>query len=101
MPSKEAAPRLSLFIRHGSRHARHVRGILPHCDERPARGGPERRLRRRDAGFPVGSERPTPANIVTAVCGDSNPDTYLIFAKGEDGVPYARVLLQVTMCPHS
>ena len=50
---------------------------------------------------PVGGIRLTPANIVTAVCGDLNPDAYLLFSKGGYGVPYARVLLQVTMCPHS
>ena len=50
---------------------------------------------------PVGGARPTPANIVTAVCVDSNRDAYLLFPKGADGVPYARILLQVTMCPHS
>ena len=49
----------------------------------------------------VSGVRPTPANIVTAVCGGSNPDAYLLFAKGVDGVPYVRVLLQVTMCPRS
>ena len=36
---------------------------------------------------PVGSIRPTPANIVTAVRGDSNPDAYLLFSKGGDGFP--------------
>ena len=36
---------------------------------------------------PVGGIRPTPANIVTAVCGDSNPDAHLLFAKEADGVP--------------
>ena len=50
---------------------------------------------------PVGGVRPTPTNIVTAVCGESNPDAYLLFAKGADGIPYARVLLQVTLCPCS
>ena len=50
---------------------------------------------------PVGGVRPTPANIVMAVCGDSNPDAYLLFTKGGDDVPYTRVLLQVTMCPCS
>ena len=50
---------------------------------------------------PIGGIRATPANIVSAVCGDSNPDTYLLFSRGEDGVPYARVLLQVTMFPRS
>ena len=43
----------------------------------------------------------TPANIISAVCGDTNPDAYLLFMKGRDGVPIARVLLQVTMCPRS
>ena len=47
------------------------------------------------------SIRPTPANIVLAVCRDSNPDAYLLFSRGGDGFPYARVLLQVTMCPRS
>ena len=50
---------------------------------------------------PVGGIRATPENIVSAVCGDSNSDTYLLFTRGGDGVPYTRVLLQVTMCPHS
>ena len=45
--------------------------------------------------------RPTPAHIVSAVCGESNPDAYLLFLRGGDGVPYARVLLQVTMCQRS
>ena len=48
-----------------------------------------------------GGVRATPANIVSAVCGDSNPDAYLLFTRGGDGVPIARVLLQITMCPHS
>ena len=43
----------------------------------------------------------TPANIVSAVWGDSNPDAYLLFTRGGDGVPIAHVLLQVTMCPCS
>ena len=43
----------------------------------------------------------TPANIVSAVCGDSKPDAYLLFTRGGDGVPIARVLLQVTMFPRS
>ena len=50
---------------------------------------------------PVGGIRPTPANIFSAVCGDSNPDAYLLFLRGGDGVPFVRVLLQVTMCPCS
>ena len=29
---------------------------------------------------PIGDVRPTPANIVTAVCGESNPDAYLLRA---------------------
>ena len=45
--------------------------------------------------------RATPANIISAVCGDTNPDAYLLFTKGGDVVPIARVLLQVTMCPCS
>ena len=49
----------------------------------------------------IGGIRPTPANIVSAVCGDSNPDAYVPFSRGGDGDPYARVLLQVTMCPRS
>ena len=28
---------------------------------------------------PVSGIRPTPANIITAVCGDSNPYAYLLF----------------------
>ena len=31
---------------------------------------------------PVGGIRPTPANIVTSVYGDSNPDAYLLLSKG-------------------
>ena len=50
---------------------------------------------------PVGGIRPKPANIVMAVCGDSNPDAYLLVSKGGCGVPYARVLLHITMCPRS
>ena len=50
---------------------------------------------------PVGGIPLTPENIVSVVCGDSNPDAYLLFSRGLDGVPYARVLLQVTMCPCS
>ena len=49
----------------------------------------------------VGGVRAAPANIISAVCGDTNPDAYLLFTKGGDGVPIARVLLQVTMCPRS
>ena len=29
----------------------------------------------------------TPANIISAVCGDTNPDAYLLFTKGGDGFP--------------
>ena len=54
-----------------------------------------------NAPVPVGGIRPTPANIFLAVCGDSNPDAYLLFSRGGDRVPYARVLLQVTMYPCS
>ena len=50
---------------------------------------------------PFGGIRPTPANIFSAVCGDSNPDAYLLFSRGGGGAPYARVLLQITMCPRS
>ena len=50
---------------------------------------------------PVGGVRATPANIVSAVCGVSNPDAYVLFKRGGDGVPIARVLLQITMCPRS
>ena len=46
---------------------------------------------------PVRGVRVTPAKIVSAVCKDSNPDAYLLFTRGVDGVPIARVLLQVTM----
>ena len=49
----------------------------------------------------VGGLQSTLANIVSAVCRDSNPDAYLLFTGGGDGVPYVRVLLQVTMCPPS
>ena len=50
---------------------------------------------------PVSSIRPTLANIVSAVCGESHQDAYLMFSWGGDGVPYTCVLLQVTMCPSS
>ena len=50
---------------------------------------------------PVGGVRATSANIVSAVCVDYNPDAYLPFTKGGNGVPIARVLLQVTMCYRS
>ena len=30
----------------------------------------------------VSGIRSTPANIVSAVCGDSNPDAYLLFSRG-------------------
>ena len=46
---------------------------------------------------PVGGLRPTTANIVSAVCRESNPDAYLLFLNRGDTVPYDRVLLQVTM----
>ena len=49
----------------------------------------------------VGGVRVTLASIISTVCGDINPDAYLLFTKGGDGVPIVRVLLQVTMCPHS
>ena len=49
----------------------------------------------------VGGIQATPANIISAVCGDTNPDAYLLFKKGGGEVPIARVLLQVTMCPRS
>ena len=45
--------------------------------------------------------RATPANIISAVCGDTYQDAYLLFTKGGYGVPIARVLLQVTLCPRS
>ena len=44
----------------------------------------------------VGGVQATPENIVSAVCGNSNPEAYLLFTRGGDGVPIARVLLQVT-----
>ena len=47
----------------------------------------------------AGGVRATPSNIISAVCGDINLDAYLLFTKGGDGVPIARVLLRVTMCP--
>ena len=50
---------------------------------------------------PVGGVQTTLANIVSAVFRDSNPDAYLLFTRGGDGVPIACVLLQVTMCPCS
>ena len=40
-----------------------------------------------------------PASIISTVCGNINPDAYLLLTKRGDGVPIARVLLQVTMCP--
>ena len=49
----------------------------------------------------VGGVLATPANIFSAVCRDSNQNAYLLFTRGGDGVPIARVLLQVTMCPRS
>ena len=49
----------------------------------------------------VGGLQATPANIVSAVCRYSNTDAYLLFTRGGDGVPYSRVLLQVTRCPRS
>ena len=49
----------------------------------------------------VGGVRATPASIISTVCGDINPDAYILFTKGGDGVPIARVLLQVIMCPRS
>ena len=49
----------------------------------------------------VGGVQATPANIISAVYGDTNPDAYILSTKGGDGVPIARILLQVTMCPHS
>ena len=50
---------------------------------------------------PIGGILPTSANIVSAVCSDSNPDAYLLFSREGYGVTYARVLLQFTMCPRS
>ena len=49
----------------------------------------------------VGGLQATTANIVLDLCGNSNPDVYLLFTRGGNGVPYARVLLKVTMCPRS
>ena len=49
----------------------------------------------------VGGVRSTPASIISTVCGDINPDAYLLFTNGGDGVPIVRVLLQVTICPRS
>ena len=49
----------------------------------------------------VGGARATPATIVSAVCGDFNSDAYLLLTRGGYGVPIARVLLRVTMCPRS
>ena len=40
---------------------------------------------------PVGGIRLTPAKIVTAVCGNSKPDAYVLFPRERGkGVPYAR-----------
>ena len=47
----------------------------------------------------IGGVWATPESIISTVCGGINPDAYLLFTKGGDGVPSARVLLQVTMCP--
>ena len=49
----------------------------------------------------VGGVWVTPASIISIVCEDLNPNAYLLFTKGGDGVSIARVLLQVTMCPCS
>ena len=49
----------------------------------------------------VGGVRATPARIISTVYGGIHPDAYLLFTKGGDGIPIARILLQVTMCPHS
>ena len=49
----------------------------------------------------VGGVWAMPTNIISDVCGDTSPDAYLLFTKGGDGLPIARVLLQVTMCPLS
>ena len=49
----------------------------------------------------VGGVWAMPASIISTVCGDINPDSYLLFTKGVNRVPIARVLLQVTMCPRS
>ena len=51
--------------------------------------------------FHVGGVWTTPASIISTVCGDIDQDAYLLVTKGGDGVPIARVLLQVTMCPCS
>ena len=98
-PSKET-PRPSPSRRYGSRVARHLRRTLPCRDERPTRWRSKCYLRGRDAGSRRGVQA-TPANIVSAVCGDSNPDEYLLFTRGGDGVPIEHVLLQFTMCPRS
>ena len=37
---------------------------------------------------PVGGVRATPANIVSAVCGVSNPDAYVLFKRGGRWGPY-------------
>ena len=49
----------------------------------------------------VGGVRATPESIISTVCGDIYLDAYLLFTKGGDGVLIVRVLLQVTICPHS
>ena len=51
--------------------------------------------------FHVGGVQATPASIISTVCGNINPDAYLLFTKGGDGVPIVRVLLQVTIYPRS
>ena len=100
MPSKEAAPLHSTFHRHDGRHACHLCGVLPHCDERPSRGRPIRGLRRQDVGSCRWHPTDTCKHCVSRL-RDSNPDNYLLLSRGGDRVPYARVLLQVTMCPRS
>ena len=35
--------------------------------------------------FHVGGVRATPESIISIVCGDINPDAYLLFTKGETG----------------
>ena len=43
-----------------------------------------------DTPVHVGGVRATPASIISTVCWDINPDAYLLFTKGGDGVPIAQ-----------
>ena len=98
-PCREA-PLPTPSRRHGSRVVRLVRVFLPCRDEHPHDRDPSA-ISEDKTPVHVGGVWATSDNIISAVCGDTNPDVYLLFTKGGDGVPIARVLLQVTMCPRS